>query len=47
MQTVASEAAEVIDLVEQAAWRAPEEWLDRLGRATAEARNSGCLPVLT
>ena len=41
MQTVASEAAEVIDLVEQAAWRAPEEWLDRLRRATAETRNLG------
>ncbi len=39
LQTVASEGAEVIDLVEQAAWRAPEEWLDRLRRATAEARN--------
>ena len=41
MQTVASEAAEVIDLVEQAAWRAPEQWLDRLRRATAETRNLG------
>ena len=41
LQTVASEGAEVIDLVEQAAWRAPEEWLDRLRRATAEARNLG------
>ena len=39
LQTVASEGAEVIDLVEQAAWRAPEEWLDRLRRLTAEARN--------
>ena len=38
LQTVASEGAEVIDLVEQAAWRAPEEWLDRLRRLTAEAR---------
>ena len=39
LQTVASEGAEVIDLVEQAAWRAPEEWLDRLRRSTAEARD--------
>ena len=39
LQTVASEGAEVIDLVEQAAWRAPEEWLDRLRRLTAETRN--------
>jgi LuxR family transcriptional regulator, maltose regulon positive regulatory protein len=38
LQTVASEAEEVIDLVEQAAWRAPEEWLDRLRRASAETR---------
>ena len=39
LQTVASEGAEVIDLVEQAAWRAPEEWLDRLRRLTAETSN--------
>ena len=38
LQTVASEGAEVIELVEQAAWRAPAEWLDRLRRSTAEAR---------
>ena len=38
-QTVAVEGAEVIELVEQAAWRAPAEWLDRLRRATAETRN--------
>ena len=30
---MASEGADVVDLVEQAAWRAPEEWLDRLRRA--------------
>ena len=47
LQTVASEGAEVIDLVEQAAWRAPEEWLDRLRRATAEARTLGRPPVPT
>ena len=41
LQTVASEGAEVIELVEQAAWRAPAEWLDRLRRATAEARDRG------
>ena len=38
-QTVAVEGAEVIELVEQAAWRAPAEWLDRLRRATAETRD--------
>ncbi len=38
LQTVASEGADVIELVEQAAWRVPAEWLDRLRRSTAEAR---------
>ena len=41
LQTVAAEGAAVLDLVEQAAWRAPEPWLDRLRRAMAEARNLG------
>ena len=41
LRTVAAEAADVIDLVEQAAWRAPEEWLHRLRRAAAEARTLG------
>ena len=36
LQTVASEGAAAIELVEQAAWRAPAEWLDRLRRAAAE-----------
>jgi LuxR family transcriptional regulator, maltose regulon positive regulatory protein len=33
LQTVASEGAEVAQLVERAAWRAPPEWIDRLRRA--------------
>ena len=36
---MASEGAEVFELVEQTAWRAPAEWLDRLRRASAETRN--------
>ncbi len=39
LQTVVAEGAEVIELVEQTAWRAPVEWLDRLRRSAAEARN--------
>ena len=38
LQTVASEGVDVMELVEQAAWRVPAEWLDRLRRSTAEAR---------
>jgi ATP/maltotriose-dependent transcriptional regulator MalT len=38
LQTVASEGAATIELVEEAAWRAPPEWLDRLRRIAAEAR---------
>ena len=37
LRTVAAEGAEIIELVEHVAWRAPPEWLDRLRRATAEA----------
>jgi LuxR family transcriptional regulator, maltose regulon positive regulatory protein len=36
LQTVASEGPDVIELVEQAAWRVPSEWLDRLRRSMAE-----------
>ena len=43
LQTVATEAVEVADLVEQAAWRAPEEWLGRLRRAMVEDRTVGAL----
>ena len=32
LQTVASEGPAVMELVERAAWRAPEPWLDRLRR---------------
>ena len=36
LQTVSTEGAAIIELVEQAAWHASEEWLDRLRRSTAE-----------
>ncbi len=36
LQTVASEGAEVIELVERSAWRVQPQWLDRLRRAAAE-----------
>jgi LuxR family maltose regulon positive regulatory protein len=32
VQTVASEGAEVLELIEQASWRAPPPWMDRLRR---------------
>ena len=38
LQTVASEGAEVLELVERAAWRAPTAWLDRLRRASTVGR---------
>ena len=44
LQTVASEGADIVDLVdlvEHAAWSAPVEWLDRLRRTIAEAGNRG------
>jgi LuxR family transcriptional regulator, maltose regulon positive regulatory protein len=43
LQTVASEGPEVVALVECAADRAPEEWLDRLRRA---ATTTGGVPLL-
>ena len=33
LQTVASEGADVVELVEAAAWRAPPHWMDRFRRA--------------
>ncbi len=39
MQTIASEGPDVLDLIELAAWRAPEAWMGRLRRAAA-ARGS-------
>ena len=36
LQTVSTEGAAIIELVEQAAWHASEEWLDRLRRSTAD-----------
>jgi LuxR family maltose regulon positive regulatory protein len=35
LQTVASEGADAVELVERCAWRVPARWLDRLRRATA------------
>jgi LuxR family maltose regulon positive regulatory protein len=43
LQTVAAEGVEVLRLVEQAAWRAPGEWLDRLRRCTVHSA-SGLQP---
>jgi LuxR family transcriptional regulator, maltose regulon positive regulatory protein len=36
LQTVASEGADAVELVERSAWRVPPRWLDRLRRAAAE-----------
>ena len=36
LQTVASEGADAVELVERSAWRVPPPWLDRLRRAAAE-----------
>ena len=41
LQTVASEGPEATELAERAAWRAPEQWVDRLRRAAAERRRGG------
>jgi LuxR family maltose regulon positive regulatory protein len=35
LQTVAAEGPQVVQLVERAAWRAPEDWMDRLRRASS------------
>jgi LuxR family maltose regulon positive regulatory protein len=40
LQTVASEGPEATELAERAAWRAPEQWIDRLRRAASERRGS-------
>ena len=37
LQTVASEGAELAELVEAVAWRAPANWMDRFRRATRPA----------
>jgi LuxR family maltose regulon positive regulatory protein len=37
LQTVASEGADLLPIVERSAWRAPESWMDRLRRAAAPA----------
>ncbi len=38
LQTVASEGPDATELAERVAWRAPEQWFDRLRRAAAERR---------
>jgi LuxR family maltose regulon positive regulatory protein len=43
LQTVAAEGAPVIDLVEKAAWRAPQAWLDRLRRSATAHRSTDSL----
>jgi LuxR family maltose regulon positive regulatory protein len=43
LQTVASEGADTIELVEQAAWRAPRAWMDRLRRAAVPGRGGSQL----
>ena len=44
LQTIASEGREAAELVERAAWRAPEQWIDRLRRASAE-QQLGAAPL--
>jgi LuxR family maltose regulon positive regulatory protein len=46
VQTVASEGAEILRLVESAAWRVPPLWMDRLRRA-ASAEHGGSPPTFT
>ena len=41
LQTVASEGPEVVELVEHAAARTPEAWMDRLRRAATPSRGAG------
>jgi DNA-binding NarL/FixJ family response regulator len=43
LQTVASEGAELLELVEQAAWRAPPPWMDRLRRLAVTTRGDPLL----
>jgi len=37
LQTVASEGADILELVERAAWRVPGPWLERLRRTAASS----------
>jgi LuxR family maltose regulon positive regulatory protein len=48
LQTVASEGADMVEIIERSAWRVPPQWLDRLRRATAEgtSRSPGAWPDL-
>jgi LuxR family maltose regulon positive regulatory protein len=41
LRTVASECAGLEELIEQAAWRVPPAWIDRLRRAALTARSAG------
>lgn len=51
LQSVADEGEDVVELVERAAWHAPQEWLDRLRRAAVPGRPApagpGLVDVLT
>jgi LuxR family transcriptional regulator, maltose regulon positive regulatory protein len=38
LQTVASDGRELIELIERAAWRVSDDWLDRLRLAAAQGR---------
>jgi LuxR family transcriptional regulator, maltose regulon positive regulatory protein len=40
LQTVASEGAEIVELVEAGAWRAPSHWMDRFRRAVTPVRTT-------
>ncbi|HTT88872.1 MAG TPA: LuxR C-terminal-related transcriptional regulator, partial [Acidimicrobiales bacterium] len=46
LQTVASEGAEVVELVEACAWRAPAHWMDRFRRTVTPAGGSRLTRVI-
>jgi LuxR family transcriptional regulator, maltose regulon positive regulatory protein len=46
LQTVASEGADILELVERAAWRVPSPWLERLRRTAASSRLHVRVPKL-
>ena len=46
LQTVASEGADILELVERAAWRVPSPWLERLRRTAASSSMHVRVPKL-
>lgn len=46
LQTVASEGADILELIERAAWRVPKPWLERLRRAAGASSLRVHLPKL-